>query len=663
MRTIRLISIVLLLFLLISNCEKQPTKQDQPPQEQVDVESMAIPQNFSYRSSNDVNIKLSAFTNSYEPVQGISFDVYTNYNTPDEKKICCCVTDNHGIAKLKSTISLDVREVTVIGFMSKVTLPIIYNQVAFQFGGMGTPESPSMKNLPPLPPLEKPSAPTEITYTYLTAYTTGRSGGVPTTMTQDAVSASFLERIDDALPEQDPVPTAHPEYLASGNEIDLVLIDNADVWVTFLHEGAGYKNALGFYTYDHASGLPATPEDLSAHTIIFPNASLAGSGGGLHAGDKVYLGQFPAGTAIGWFLPRNAWNGTIVRNDVIILYSNPAWNPEDEPYNQHNVLLYDAVEQKLILGFEDLIRPGGDNDFNDAVFFISANPPEAIDTSGVQTSIDRGDPFFFNNSTTGTIGFEDKWPIKGDYDFNDLIVDYSFTEYLNEYSEITQIEASFTLRAIGASYHNGFAVEFPFADNMIQTFNNHGNSTIYRETGGRAIIFLFDDAYDVIPEPTNPSELVNTQSGYDYENPVTLEFTLTLTQGIPQANLQYTDTNLYDPDLPVTPPYNPFITIKETRGHEVHLPDYPATEYMDTDLYGDGHDSSAPGLWRYFKTNDNYPWALHIPTSWDYPVEKAQITWGFLDFSTWGESNGTLAQTWYNRATANVNIDYIYINE
>ena len=37
-------------------------------------------------------------------------------------------------------------------------------------------------------------------------------------------------------------------------------------------------------------------------TIIFPNVSGVGSGGGLNTGDKVKLGAFSAGTSIGWIL-------------------------------------------------------------------------------------------------------------------------------------------------------------------------------------------------------------------------------------------------------------------------------------------------------------------------------------------------------------------------
>jgi hypothetical protein len=35
-------------------------------------------------------------------------------------------------------------------------------------------------------------------------------------------------------------------------------------------------------------------------------------------------------------------------------------------------------DNEVILGFEDLVRPGGDNDFNDAVFRVRTDPVSAL---------------------------------------------------------------------------------------------------------------------------------------------------------------------------------------------------------------------------------------------------------------------------------------------
>ncbi|MEC4003992.1 DUF4114 domain-containing protein [Flavobacterium sp. SUN052] len=220
-------------------------------------------------------------------------------------------------------------------------------------------------------------------YQYLGSYT---SDGTPLYFVQsDVITQATLDLVHNSLPENYPVPTYNPQYISSGYDSDLIVDSLADVWVTFVSEGAGYKNVLGFYTYD-LNNPPTTAPTASQITIVFPNVSAAGSGGSLVAGNKVKIGTFPAGTGIGWVLLANAWNGTQVTNGLWRLFSNPNFNPEaNASLRQHNVLLNDPTNERIILGFEDIRRDNGscDNDFNDAVFYISANPYTALRTTNV----------------------------------------------------------------------------------------------------------------------------------------------------------------------------------------------------------------------------------------------------------------------------------------
>lgn len=221
-------------------------------------------------------------------------------------------------------------------------------------------------------------------YQYLGDFT---SNGTPLYLENpgDYVSVETQEMISNSLPESYPVPDYNPQYITSGYDTDIKLTDNADVWVTFVSEGAGYRNVLGYYTYDLDNPLTTAPstEDI---TIIFPNVSALGSGGGLQVGDKVKIGTFEAGTGIGWVLLANAWSSSAqtVGNGLWKLYSNPDFNPESqENLRHHNVLLADPENERVILGFEDIRRDRStcDNDFNDAIFYVTANPYSAINTN------------------------------------------------------------------------------------------------------------------------------------------------------------------------------------------------------------------------------------------------------------------------------------------
>lgn len=218
-------------------------------------------------------------------------------------------------------------------------------------------------------------------YNYLGNYT---SDGTPLYFApSDVISAQTMTLVKNALPEGFPVPTYNPQYISSGYDTDIILEDSADVWVTFVDEGAGYKNVLGFYTYNINNPLTTVPA-ANAITIIFPNVSKAGSGGSLVAGNKVKIGTFPANTGIGFILIADGWRNGAVSNGNWKLYSNPNFNPETNPsLRYHNVLISDSSNQRVILGFEDIRRDNSscDNDFNDALFYISANPYTAIRSS------------------------------------------------------------------------------------------------------------------------------------------------------------------------------------------------------------------------------------------------------------------------------------------
>ncbi len=222
-------------------------------------------------------------------------------------------------------------------------------------------------------------------YNYLGNYTID---GTPLYLDeQDVVTQETIDMINNALPEGYPVPDFNPHYISSGYDTDLIVKEQTDIWVTFVGEGAGYKNTLGFYTYDRndlLTSIPA-PEDI---IIVFPNVSAMGSGGGLQIGDKINIGSFPPNTGIGWVLLANAWSNGCVGTGNWQLYSESGYNPESDPeLRYHNVLLSDPNNERIILGFEDIRRDYAscDQDFNDAVFYITANPYTGIKTDNYVT--------------------------------------------------------------------------------------------------------------------------------------------------------------------------------------------------------------------------------------------------------------------------------------
>ena len=517
-------------------------------------------------------------------------------------------------------------------------------------------------------------SPDGVSFTYMGTYTTD---GVPKYLLTkgDVVSASVLKTINTSLPESRPVPTYNPQYITTSTQSNVSLKENAEVWVTFVHEQADYKNSLGYYTYP-TNKPPKKASDISKLNVIFPNVSFAGSGGSLKTGDKVSLGNFTAGTTIGWFLVPDGWAGgnkPVTDSRHPIRYSDRSLNTfTSDAYRSHTVLLNDATNKLLLLGFEDLDRPGGDNDFNDAIFYVTTSSYTAINTvnvapakviivdtdgDGVPDADDAApnDPSYayvrYAPSATqfGSVAFEDSYPLQGDYDLNDMVIDYQFEIRTNGKNQVTTLLPKFVLRAMGAGYRNGFGFELPVSFDKIASVTGsnlkdglvkvNANGTEARQTN--AVFMAFDNGFNLMSAPTGG--FVNTEKDKPTVKPDTIKMTIKF--GTPVADLG-------------TAPYNPFIFTNKIRGSEVHLAGKKPTSLANLSLFGKGDDDSGTG--KYYQTKNNLPWAILLPTSFAYPIEKVPVNKAYLNFNQWAESKGTLFTDWYKPLPSYINKAKIY---
>lgn len=241
----------------------------------------------------------------------------------------------------------------------------------------------------------------------------------------DVIDPELIERIGISLPESKSVPTYNPQYLSNNKKNIIIRTSNpnftgADIWVTFIDEGAGYTNTLGYYVYnlntdtydiptkkENDIWVPLKYEDRDAldlngksilkKTIIFPNASIKGDGGNMRPGDKVKLfydindktKKFPNNTGVGFFLIPNGFNQarSNITNKNDRIYTDSIFNSVDGGVDSaQSILFYDVIgsddmETKLILGFEDIMRPSGDKDFNDLIIRVTYTPSYSCSTS------------------------------------------------------------------------------------------------------------------------------------------------------------------------------------------------------------------------------------------------------------------------------------------
>ncbi len=202
--------------------------------------------------------------------------------------------------------------------------------------------------------------------------------GTPITMEPDEVVCETLlpTLFEVVLPERQNAIEAHPEYFAHPAK-NIHITQNAEVKITFLNEGAGYKNILGYYAYN-ASDPPQTVDDLEK-IIVFPNCSAQGSGGELIKGNTMkLLGEFEAGTKIGFFIIADGWRNGEITEGHYTQYMDQILNNNQQ---QQSLIFYETSCDAIVISFEDITVPNGDKDFNDAIFQVHSDPPSAVDTS------------------------------------------------------------------------------------------------------------------------------------------------------------------------------------------------------------------------------------------------------------------------------------------
>jgi len=248
----------------------------------------------------------------------------------------------------------------------------------------------------------------------------------------------------------------------------------------------------------------------------------------------------------------------------------------------------------------------------------------------------------------GTFMWEDLWPNKGDYDMNDLVMDYNVIEVTNADSEIVDVINNFYLRAAGAGFlNNGFAIQYP-SYWEVNSITEDGLDMAYIDTDNRTVIF-FENHRQVFN--VSGGDWINTYQPYPFIPTVTWSVTLSMTE-----------TSKAKVVLPpwYQAPFNPFLLANGVRSHEIHLPDYPYTYEMNTALLNTGDDASDPGLGIYFRTANYLPWAILLAESCDYPIEMIQISDAFNYFVEWVQSDGTQKQDWYLDLPGYQNEDKIY---
>lgn len=674
----KLASIKMLAFLLIpaltlSSCVKEIDEYETPSPSNNPVNDMSelqVPGNFDYSVDKNFQVKVTLKANDDSPLAGVIVRILDDASENDGNELFKGATDANGqltadlrVAKNKTEVYINSE---IPGVPDDIIASLSGTSTSITIGGANPQRLSCYNKNENTHSFESNNFRTNAVPTkrYLSTWNTL---GVPANLItpRDVISPAFLQRINNSLPDKKSVPAFHPTYLASTSNATTLVTQRADIWLTFVHEGSANRNTIAYYAYNK-NNPPHSTAEINYINVVYPNLSFTNSGGGLVSGDKVYLGSFGPDTVIGFVMLVNAYN----RNSYTVgigasqFYSNPELNPETNVNNRkHVVALWDLPTEKMVIGFEETNRAGGDHDFNDAIYYVTSNPANALytrnmvnttapndaDGDGIADASDEYpndinlafNSYYPSKTTYGHLAFEDLWPYRGDFDMNDLIVGYRYNTIKNSANNVMAVQSSIYVKAVGGSYQNGFGYELPVSPSDVSMvigqslkdgyINLNGNAT---EAGqNKAVVIAFDNALNLAPRPGG--FYVNTESG----SPVVQSDTLNVTAWF---------NHPISPSTMGSAPFNPFMISNKRRGYEIHLPNNPPTTLANSALFNTGNDRTNTALGRYYLSDKNLPWALNIPAAYPIVIEKNQIIQGYLKFQPWCQSGGTSYTDWYS---------------
>lgn len=262
--------------------------------------------------------------------------------------------------------------------------------------------------------------------------------------------------------------------------------------------------------------------------------------------------------------------------------------------------------------------------------FNTVSPLYDTDGDGVPDCLDNY-PYdstkAFNNSFPGAaIAFEDLWPSKGDFDMNDLVMNFNYNVITNSQNKVVEVVGNYQLMATGGLNKNAFGVEFPIPASSVGTIIS-GNQEVGQNN---AVFMLFSDM-------RKESSSWNTKPGVPLSSPVNYVVDFKVNNG----------PLLKDFGIGV---YNPFIVnYSGSSRREVHLAGLMPTNLADKSVFGTVDDNSNLATGRTYVQKSGLPWALTMPIgTFNYSSERTNVCKAYKHLDEWANSGGVIYSDWFS---------------
>ena len=259
-------------------------------------------------------------------------------------------------------------------------------------------------------------------------------------------------------------------------------------------------------------------------------------------------------------------------------------------------------------------------------------------------------PIIVDDNHNYTYLFEDQWPLYGDYDMNDIVLEIKHRKTsIDKWNKITELDLTIELTAVGAQKAIAAAIMFDeipaSAITQPVTYANNYRPISFDLTDKNiekgqdyAVVPLFDNAHALMERPAG--SFVNTVSGSDnnQKDSKIINFTLRFDQASAPSSdaLNINKLNLF------------IITDRGSKRKEIHVAGYQPTKLANTELFGGNNDASSVNGKKYYISKDNLAWGIIVPTQFKWPLEYTKIQNAYKQFAGWVTSGGVNNTKWWN---------------
>ena len=299
-----------------------------------------------------------------------------------------------------------------------------------------------------------------------------------------------------------------------------------------------------------------------------------------------------------------------------MVYSNEEWNKNYQGQKARFISL-SAEGGTVVYGVED----GGDSSYEDLLFCIDANPNEAIQDPD-RPVIDPDEPEVSETENNYmSFAYEDIWPSGGDYDLNDVIIEYHRSITFNKDNYVSEVKETYEpVQKVGAATNrNAFAVQYA--------------------TDQRGEMVLPSGAVD----ETQTNSIILFPNAMDVRNQKFV-ITRTFAAGAMKKDALKVGNSILNPYIIVN-----YEGAGKDNRTEVHLPKSKATNLANSDQIGKEADAY------YVNKDGKHPFAISIPGTFTSVTETVTIDKEYPDFEKWVESDGKEYTDWYKNYQKSAN--------